>query len=44
MDKTLNQLENLITDIKQSVIQLQKKITYTEEYISDVINNIDNIK
>lgn len=43
MDKTLQHLENLITDIKESVIFLQQKINYTEEYISDVRNNIDNL-
>lgn len=43
MDKTLQHLENLITDIKELVIFLQQKINYTEEYISDVRNNIDNL-
>lgn len=43
MDRTLELLENLITDIKESVIFLQQKITYTEDYISDVRNNIDNL-
>lgn len=43
MEKTIMSLERQIEAIKKAATDLLRKITYTENYIDDVKNNLDQL-
>lgn len=44
MEKTIMSLERQIEAIKLAATDLLRKITYTENFVDDVKNNLQNLK